>query len=61
MSYLLTTSNLSKVFHGKEVISQVNMNVKKGEIYGVLGPNGAGETTIMKIMANLIKPTSGEI
>ncbi|WHY77958.1 ABC transporter ATP-binding protein [Neobacillus sp. WH10] len=61
MSYILTTNNLTKVFHGKEVISQVNMNVKKGEIYGFLGPNGAGKTTIMKMMTNLIKPTSGEI
>lgn len=61
MSYILTTNNLTKVFHGKEVISQVNMSVKKGEIYGFLGPNGAGKTTIMKMMTNLIKPTSGEI
>ncbi|MGE8203569.1 ABC transporter ATP-binding protein [Heyndrickxia sp. NPDC080065] len=61
MSYILKTNNLTKVFHGKEVISQVNMHVKKGEIYGFIGPNGAGKTTTMKMMTNLIKPTSGEI
>ncbi|MES1046149.1 ABC transporter ATP-binding protein [Heyndrickxia oleronia] len=61
MSYLLKTNHLSKVFHGKEIISDVNLHVKQGEIYGFIGPNGAGKTTIMKIITNLIKPTSGEI
>ena len=49
------------MFEGKEVVSDVNMHVKKGEIYGFLGPNGAGKTTIMKMLTNLVKPTSGEI
>lgn len=61
MSYLLKTTQLTKVFEGKEVVSGVNMHVKKGEIYGFLGPNGAGKTTIMKMLTNLVKPTSGEI
>ncbi|MBK3493937.1 ABC transporter ATP-binding protein [Viridibacillus sp. YIM B01967] len=61
MTYILRTNQLTKVFQGKEVVSAVNMNVKKGEIYGFLGPNGAGKTTIMKMITNLIKPTSGDI
>ncbi|MEK4521054.1 ABC transporter ATP-binding protein [Psychrobacillus sp. FSL W7-1457] len=61
MSYILKTNHLTKVFEGKEVVSSVNMNVRKGEIYGFLGPNGAGKTTVMKMMTNLIKPTNGEI
>ena len=61
MTYIARISNLTKTFNGKEVISSVNMNIKKGEIYGFLGPNGAGKTTIMKMMTNLVKPTSGEI
>ena len=61
MKYIIKTNQLTKVFKGKEVISGVNMHVKKGEIYGFLGPNGAGKTTIMKMITNLIKPTSGEI
>jgi len=61
MSYIIKTTQLTKVFQGKEVVSDVNMKVKKGEIYGFLGPNGAGKTTIMKMMTNLVKPTSGEI
>lgn len=61
MTYIARISNLTKTFNGKEVISNANMNIKKGEIYGFLGPNGAGKTTIMKMMTNLIKPTGGEI
>ena len=61
MTYLLQTNQLTKVYDGKEIISAVNMHVKKGEIYGFLGPNGAGKTTIMKLITNLIKPTSGDI
>lgn len=61
MEYILRTTNLSKKYKYKEVIENVNMNVKKGEIYGFLGPNGAGKTTIMKMIVNLVKPSVGEI
>ncbi|MEB4868296.1 ABC transporter ATP-binding protein [Priestia megaterium] len=61
MTYILKTNQLTKAFKGRQVVSEVNMHVKKGEIYGFLGPNGAGKTTIMKMLTNLIKPTSGEI
>ena len=61
MSYILRTYNLTKAFDTKEVVSNVNMSIKKGEIYVFLGPNGAGKTTVMKIITNLIKPTAGDI
>ncbi|MCR8643352.1 ABC transporter ATP-binding protein [Paenibacillus sp. N1-5-1-14] len=61
MEYMVRTNRLTKAFQGQEVVSNVNMNIKKGEIYGFLGPNGAGKTTAMKMMTNLVKPTSGEI
>ncbi|MFE4077255.1 ABC transporter ATP-binding protein [Peribacillus sp. YIM B13477] len=61
MTYTIQTNNLTKSYNGNEVVSNINMNVKKGEIYGFLGPNGAGKTTVMKMIMNLIKPTSGEI
>ncbi|MGG4265503.1 ABC transporter ATP-binding protein [Peribacillus simplex] len=61
MPYILKTNQLTKVYEGKEVVSGVNMHVKQGEIYGFLGTNGAGKTTIMKMITNLIKPTNGDI
>lgn len=61
MGYILKTVNLTKTFQGKDAVADININVKKGEIYGLLGPNGAGKTTIMKMITNLIKPTTGEI
>lgn len=61
MTYIIQTNQLTKNYNGNAVASNVNMHVKKGEIYGFLGPNGAGKTTIMKMIMNLIKPTSGEI
>jgi len=61
MTYILSTHQLTKNYHGNEVVSGVNMNIRKGEIYGFLGPNGSGKTTFMKMITNLVKPTSGEI
>lgn len=59
MSYILQTSHLSKTIDGKRLVTDVNIHVKKGEVYGFLGPNGAGKTTVMKMLTNLWKPTSG--
>lgn len=61
MSYILQTNHLNKSIDGKVLITDVNIHVKKGEIYGFLGPNGAGKTTVMKMVTNLWKPTSGTI
>jgi ABC-2 type transport system ATP-binding protein len=61
MSYIIQTSRLTKAYKGTEVVSNVNMHIKKGEIYGFLGPNGAGKTTVMRMLTNLIKPTAGDI
>lgn len=61
MSYILQTDRLTKTVGGKELVRNVNLHVKKGEIYGFLGPNGAGKTTVMKMITNLWKPTAGRI
>ena len=60
MEYILQTTNLTKVYSGKEVVSKVNLHVRKGGIYGFLGPNGAGKTTVLRLVTNLVKPTAGE-
>ncbi len=61
MLYILQTNHLTKIMDGKELVKDVNIHVKKGEIYGFLGPNGAGKTTVMKMITNLWKPTEGTI
>lgn len=61
MSYILQTNQLTKTIGGKDLVSNVDIHVKKGEIYGFLGPNGAGKTTVMKMITNLWKPTNGTI
>ncbi|MCX7571835.1 ABC transporter ATP-binding protein [Tumebacillus sp. DT12] len=61
MTHIVRTKQLTRAYRGKEVVSNVNLNIKQGEIYGMLGPNGAGKTTVMKMITNLVKPTAGEI
>lgn len=61
MPYILQTNHLTKTIGGKELVSNVNLHIRKGEIYGFLGPNGAGKTTVMKIITNLWKPTDGKV
>lgn len=53
--------NLNKSFKGKDVIKNCNMSVSCGTIYGFLGANGAGKTTIFKLLAGLQTPTLGEL
>ena len=61
MEYVLKTNHLTKTISGKDIVSDIELHVKKVEIYGFLGPNGAGKTSIMKVITNLWKPTSGTI
>lgn len=58
---MIQTNQLTKIIDKKELVKDVNIHVKKGEIYGFLGPNGAGKTTVMKMITNLWKPTCGTI
>lgn len=61
MSDILRTSHLAKTIKGRDLVTDVNIHVKKGEIYGFLGPNGAGKTTVMRMLTNLWRPTGGTI
>jgi ABC-2 type transport system ATP-binding protein len=53
--------DLSKQFGRLAAVDRINLKVDPGEIFGFLGPNGAGKTTTIKMMAGLIKPTSGKV
>lgn len=61
MEYAIDTNLLTKKFGQHTVVNQINLHVKKGEIYGFIGRNGAGKTTCMKILCGLSAPTAGEI
>lgn len=61
MENIVTTKNLTKRFGAKTAVDAVNMNIRKGDIYGFIGRNGAGKTTAMKMMLGMLFPTSGEI
>lgn len=61
MNPILEFKNVSKSYHRAPVLTDVSFTVEPGKIVGLLGPNGCGKTTIIKIIAGLIQPTSGEI
>lgn len=56
----IETRGLRKVFGDKVAVSDLTLEVKRGEVFGFLGPNGAGKTTSVKMLLNLVFPTSGE-
>lgn len=57
--YILETRNLGISFGGLKAAQDVNMRIKKNQIYGLIGPNGAGKTTIFNLLTGVYKPTSG--
>lgn len=59
--YILETNNLTKKYNKFMAVENVNIHIKKGDIYGFIGKNGAGKSTCMKIFSGLIHHTSGTI
>ena len=57
--YLLETKNLGISFGGLKAAQDVNIRIKKNQIYGLIGPNGAGKTTIFNLLTGVYKPTTG--
>lgn len=55
----ISTNRLTKTFSGKEVIHNCQMSMERGTIYGFLGRNGAGKTTVFKLLLGLLKPSAG--
>ena len=58
---LLECKNLSKSFDNKKILKDVNLIIPRGKIVGLLGKNGQGKTTLIKLINDLLTPTSGEI
>lgn len=51
--------NLTKIYGKITAVNSINLDVRKGEVFGFLGPNGAGKTTTIRMMAGLLQPTTG--
>lgn len=61
MEYILTTEGLTRKFGETIAVKDVSLHIRPGEIYGLIGRNGAGKTTILKMAAGMIRPTSGSV
>lgn len=59
--YILKTNNLTKTYNGTNALKDVSVALKKGRIYGLIGKNGAGKSTFMKLVTGLSFPTGGSI
>ena len=59
IEYVVSTSELSKVYNKVYAVDHVNMHIKKGSIYGFVGENGSGKTTIIRLLMGLALPTTG--
>ena len=58
--YVLETNNLSKNYNGRVAVENVNMHIEEGDIYGFVGENGAGKTTIIRLITGLSNSSSGD-
>ena len=58
---MITTSNLSKKYSGNQVLNIENLEIPKGQSFGLVGNNGAGKTTYFSLLLDLIQPTTGHI
>ena len=58
---MIKVEGLNKCFGDKEVLKDVNLEIKKGEVIGLIGPSGSGKSTLIRCINNLEQPTSGNI
>ena len=61
MDYILESKNLSKTFKNTLALDDVSLKIAKGKIIGLLGPNGSGKTTFIKLCNDLLTPTKGNV
>lgn len=58
---MIEVKNLSKFYGSTKTVNDVSLSIEKGELFGLLGPNGSGKTTMIKMLTGQIKPTSGSL
>ena len=61
MSTLITLKNITAGYDNQTVLQNVNLTISEGDFIGIIGPNGGGKTTLLKVILGLLKPFSGEI
>ena len=59
MEYLLSTNSLTKQYGRHKAVDSVNIHIRQGDIYGLIGRNGAGKTTILKMISRTCGPRRG--
>ncbi|MGB5690027.1 MAG: ATP-binding cassette domain-containing protein, partial [Woeseiaceae bacterium] len=58
----ISIKGLTKTYAGGfQALKEVDLEIRKGEIFGLLGPNGAGKTTLINIVCGIVNPSSGEV
>ena len=58
----IVINGLNKTYNnGFNALKNINLNIKKGEIFAMLGPNGAGKTTLISIICGIVKPSKGKV
>jgi len=62
MSSIISVANLSKTYgSGFKALKNINLDIKRGEIFALLGPNGAGKTTLISIVCGIANPSEGKV
>ena len=61
MMKLVECINLNKNYGNKKVLKDINLTIESGKIIGLLGKNGTGKSTLIKLINDLLTPTSGEV
>jgi len=56
---VIDVTGVTKIFDGKKVVDSIDLSVRRGEIYGFLGPNGSGKTTFIRMLCGLLTPDAG--
>jgi ABC-2 type transport system ATP-binding protein len=61
MNNILTVTNINKSFSNKCVLDGISLDIKEGEVFGLVGPNGSGKTTLIRIILGIIPPDGGKV